>query len=61
MPQEPVLTVKETRALLRISKATLYKLLGAGELPSFHIGRSRRIPAQAVDRYIEARLKSDAA
>jgi excisionase family DNA binding protein len=42
---------------LSISRARLYQLLTAGEIESVKIGRSRRIPVQALERFVE-RLQS---
>jgi excisionase family DNA binding protein len=51
-PQEMVadglLTVKEASAFLKVSVATLYKLMERGELVYTKIGRSRRIPRKAL-------------
>jgi excisionase family DNA binding protein len=57
MAEPPVLlTVAEVRDRLRVSKGTLYALLASGEIESLTIRRSRRIPAEAVDRFIQKRL-----
>jgi excisionase family DNA binding protein len=40
---------------LRLSRATVYDLIRSGELGSVKVGRSRRIPAQAVTTFV-ARL-----
>ncbi len=49
-------TPVEVAAMLAISRAKLYELLSSGELASFTIGRSRRIPAAAVDAFVTAKL-----
>jgi excisionase family DNA binding protein len=53
------LTVAEVAAVMRVSKMTVYRLVHAGELPAVRVGRSFRVPEQAVhdylnDAYIEA-------
>lgn len=48
-----VLTVDEARRALKISHATLYRLLAAGELRSFRVGRSRRIAWSALQEFID--------
>lgn len=47
-----LLTVCEAGAQLRVSRSTIYELIGSGDLPSVRIRRSRRIPADAVDALI---------
>ena len=46
------LTVAEVAALMRVSKMTVYRLVHAGVLPAVQIGRSYRVPEQAVDEYL---------
>ncbi len=45
---EGLLTVKKAAEFLSISRSKLYALMGNGELPFVKIGRSRRVPRQAV-------------
>lgn len=53
------LTVAEVAAVMRVSKMTVYRLVHSAELPAIRVGRSFRVPEQAVhdylrDAYIEA-------
>lgn len=53
------LTVAEVAAMMRVSKMTVYRMVHGGELPAVRVGRSFRVPEQAVhdylrDAYIEA-------
>jgi excisionase family DNA binding protein len=53
------LTVAEVASVMRVSKMTVYRLVHSGELPAIRVGRSLRVPEQAVhdylrDAYIEA-------
>ncbi len=53
------LTVAEVAAVMRVSKMTVYRMVHATELPAVRVGRSFRVPEQAVhdylrDAYIEA-------
>jgi len=50
---EPVLTLEELSAYLRISRSTLYKLVGEGKIPSQKIGRHWRFRKEAIDRWLE--------
>ncbi len=46
------LTVAEVAAAMRVSKMTVYRLVHAGDLPAARVGRSFRVPQQAVDEYL---------
>jgi excisionase family DNA binding protein len=39
-------------AILDVGRTTVYALMGTGELRSVKIGRSRRVPADALDEYV---------
>jgi excisionase family DNA binding protein len=43
-----VLTVREAAALLRVGRNQLYQAVARGELSAVRIGRSIRIPKQAL-------------
>jgi excisionase family DNA binding protein len=53
-PSEEVrfLTVAEVAALLRVSRMTVYRLVHAGTLTAVRVGRSLRVPRNAVDGYL---------
>lgn len=46
------LTVAEVAAVMRVSKMTVYRLVHAGHLPAIRVGRSFRVPEQAVHEYL---------
>jgi excisionase family DNA binding protein len=46
------LTVAEVAAVMRVSKMTVYRLVHGGELPAVRVGRSFRVPEQAVHSYL---------
>lgn len=46
------LTVAEVAAVMRVSKMTVYRLVHSGELASVRVGRSFRVPEQAVNEYL---------
>jgi excisionase family DNA binding protein len=46
------LTVAEVATIMRVSKMTVYRLVHSGELPAVRVGRSFRVPEQAVDDYL---------
>jgi excisionase family DNA binding protein len=44
---------REVARLLSISRTKVYELMASGQLPSLRIGHSRRVPADALRRFIE--------
>jgi len=46
------LTVTEVAEAMRVSKMTVYRLVHSGTLPAVQVGRSFRIPEQAVHAYL---------
>jgi excisionase family DNA binding protein len=59
LPTEPsvlgdirFLTVAEVASVMRVSKMTVYRLLHSGDLPAARVGRSFRVPEQAVHEYL---------
>ena len=47
-----LMTVAEVAAIMRVSKMTVYRLVHAGELPAVRVGRSFRVPEDAVHAYL---------
>jgi excisionase family DNA binding protein len=48
-----LLKPEEAAIALGLSRSTLYELLAAGAIESVHIGKSRRVPVAALERYVE--------
>jgi excisionase family DNA binding protein len=48
------LTVAEVASVMRVSKMTVYRMVHAAELPAVRVGRSFRVPEQAVHDYLRA-------
>jgi excisionase family DNA binding protein len=46
------LTVHEVALIVRLSKVSVYRLLHSGELEAVRVGRSFRVPEQAVVSYL---------
>ena len=46
------LTVAEVATVMRVSKMTVYRLVHSGELPAVRVGRSFRVPEDAVNVYL---------
>jgi len=51
-PQRQFLTVAEVAARMRVSKMTVYRLVHGGELEAVRVGRSFRVPEDAVEEYL---------
>jgi excisionase family DNA binding protein len=47
------LTVAEVATLMRVSKMTVYRLVHSGELTAVRVGRSFRVPENAVHQYLK--------
>jgi len=50
------LTVAEVASLMRVSKMTVYRLVHGGTLPAVRVGRSFRVPEQAVHDYLASSM-----
>jgi len=48
------LTVAEVAAMMRVSKMTVYRLVHSGELSAVKVGRSYRVPENAVHVYLQS-------
>lgn len=46
------LTVAEVADAMRVSRMTVYRLVHAGELPALRVGRSFRVPEDALAVYL---------
>ncbi|MER6768542.1 helix-turn-helix domain-containing protein [Streptomyces bacillaris] len=57
MRADELLTVPEAMARLKIGRSALYDLLRTRRLASLTIGRARRIPAHALDDYVQRHLE----
>lgn len=51
-----LLTVAEVAERLRVSRATVKRLVHAGDLVGYHVGRQIRVSAAILDAYLEASL-----
>jgi excisionase family DNA binding protein len=50
------MTVGEVATSLRVSTMTVYRLINSGELPAARIGRSFRVRAEDLDRFVDDRF-----
>ena len=54
------LTVAEVAALMRVSKMTVYRLVHSGDLTAVRVGRSFRVPENAVQSYLRGAFSQTA-
>lgn len=52
-PATHLLTPEQACETLNVGRTRLYELMREGTLRSVTIGRSRRIPVQAIDEYVD--------
>lgn len=55
-----LLTVNEVAERLGLGRTKVYELLGRGEIASVHIGAARRVPASALEAYVERLVREQA-
>ncbi len=56
--EERLYTIKDVIEILKISQATVYRMMYSGKLPRVKIGKSVRIPASAVEAVIRENTQS---
>lgn len=52
---DPLLTVAEVAALMRVSNMTVYRLIKTGDLMAIRVGKNFRIRESDIDRYLDGR------
>ena len=57
LSQDPILTVPEVSAYLKISKSKIYYLVSKQEIPHLKIGRNVRIRQKDLQRWMERQVK----
>jgi excisionase family DNA binding protein len=56
----PVLTVQDLAYYLKVHPSTVYRLIKAGKLPAFKVGRDWRFNVEEIDRWrLEGEKKPD--
>lgn len=51
-PRVRYLTVAEVAEVMRLSRMTVYRFVQRGDLPAVRVGRSYRVPEDALERYL---------
>jgi len=60
-PEQLLVRVETAARMCSISRSRVFELIASGEIPSVSIGRSRRIPVEALRTWIIDRLERGAA
>jgi excisionase family DNA binding protein len=53
--EQLLLRADECAKVLGLGRSKVFMMLSSGELPSVRIGRSVRVPAKALERWVEER------
>lgn len=48
------MTVSEVAEVMRVSKMTVYRLIHAGDLPAIRVGKSFRVPQNAIAALVDS-------
>ena len=56
---ELLVTVEEAARRLPIGRSHVYELLRCGDIVSVRLGRARRIPVSALERFVQERLEAE--
>ena len=54
-----LLTIPEVAIRLGLGRSLVYQLVMRGEVDSITVGRARRVPAQAIEKFIEKKLAEE--
>jgi excisionase family DNA binding protein len=60
MSEHLLLTVEAAAERIQIGRTRFYELMDSGAIESVHIGRSRRIPVEALTSYVNS-LRTESA
>ena len=58
MSDKLLLRINEAAERLGVSRSAAYTLIQRGEIRTIHIGKSRRVPAEALTEFVK-RLEAD--
>lgn len=58
---DPMLTVNEAAAYMRVSRRTVERLIARGELRPLHVGDRYRFHREAIDAYVSRNTRDDGA
>ena len=55
LPDQILLTIPDAARMLSLGRTMVYELIGAGALEVVHVGRSVRVPVDAVHSFVQSR------
>lgn len=58
MTERLLLRADEVARRLSLGRATVYLMMASGELPTLRKGRAVRVPARALEQWIEQRTRA---
>lgn len=61
MDTKKLYRVEEAAALLNLGRSKTWEMCSAGDLKTVRIGRSVRVPAEELDRFVAERIAETAA
>ena len=53
------LSVEQAAAYIGVKRATLYRLMGDGDIASFHVRARRLLLRSELDRFIDSRVEAE--
>lgn len=53
-----LLKPEEAAKVLGLGRSKLYELIQTGQIPSLRVGRARRIPVEALRRWVDKQLEA---
>jgi excisionase family DNA binding protein len=56
-PEKMLLKAEEVARRLSLGRATVYLMMASGELPTFRKGRAVRVPARALEQWLEKQTR----
>jgi len=60
-PNQLLLTIAEAGEIIRVGRTRMYALVASGAIPAVRIGRSVRIPVDALREWINANVTNGSA
>ncbi len=58
--EQRLLTIPEVMTVLALGRCKVYDLIRSGRLESIKVGRDRRVPVEAIDKFVN-QLRKEAA
>jgi excisionase family DNA binding protein len=59
MPEKLLVTIAEAAAMASVGRSTGYALVSSGEWPCVIVGRTRKVPVEALRVWVQQRTQSN--